>query len=94
MGLTPEAQEPPGRHDTHGHFDRTAATVVALYDAFERACAGKKLPPSQKHAVYMICVKLARIASGDNYEPDHWRDLVGYPSLVLNSLQHIPRPVE
>ncbi len=36
---------------------------------------------SAKSAVSMIAVKLARIATGDPNEPDHWKDIAGYARL-------------
>jgi hypothetical protein len=37
-------------------------------------------------AAEMICHKLARIANGDPYYDDSWRDIAGYAQLVVDIL--------
>jgi hypothetical protein len=41
----------------------------------------------QKHAVYMVAHKLARIVCGDPAEPDHWDDIAGYATLVADRIR-------
>lgn len=82
-----EAGEPEGRRATHGDFERTAAAVQQLDEAFRLASRGAALMPPQRHAINMILVKLARIASGDQNHRDHWDDIAGYASLVAKGLK-------
>lgn len=70
---------------THGDFPRTADLAVRL----ATACAPKPddEPRVLQHAREMICVKLARIASGDPLAPEHWDDVAGYAKLVADWLR-------
>lgn len=34
-----------------------------------------------------ICMKLARIMSGNSFDPDHWHDIAGYSSLVVREIE-------
>jgi hypothetical protein len=42
--------------------------------------------PAMREAITMICHKLARIANGDPYYDDSWRDIAGYAQLVVDIL--------
>jgi len=44
------------------------------------------LPKYMTEALNMICHKLARIANGDPYYDDSWRDIAGYSQLVVDIL--------
>jgi hypothetical protein len=91
--LEAEAGEPLGRRATNGEFYRTASGYQQMKAAFAKHLT-KELPPQQQYAVDMIFVKLARIASGDNYHEDHWRDIIGYSSLVADRLERMPQGQE
>ena len=34
-----------------------------------------------------ICMKLARIMSGNSFDIDHWHDIAGYASLVVREIE-------
>ena len=72
------------RQKTHGSYAATSALAVKLVSALNLRSAMK---PEQVHALDMICVKLARIASGDPNHIDHWQDIAGYASLVVEHLK-------
>ncbi len=72
------------RAKTHGDFALTAERAARLQDA-TRVRIDE--PPVMRHGREMICVKLARIASGDPTHADHWRDIAGYAMLVAASLE-------
>ena len=40
----------------------------------------------QRESIEMICHKLARIANGDPFYDDNWRDIAGYAELVVKEL--------
>ena len=42
-----------------------------------------------RESLEMIEHKIARIISGNAYEPDHWLDIMGYAALVLRELEQI-----
>ena len=46
----------------------------------------RKLEPYMVEALDMIVHKLARIANGDPFYDDNWRDIAGYSQLVVNEL--------
>jgi hypothetical protein len=73
------------RETTHGDYGKTAETAQGLkrvmYDA-------RRLPTAaMRESIDLICTKMARIANGDASEPDHWRDIAGYASLVAERLE-------
>jgi hypothetical protein len=43
---------------------------------------------SANEAIGNICQKLARIAVGKYFEPDHWLDIAGYATLQYNILRN------
>lgn len=45
------------------------------------------IEPYMEEAIIMITHKLARIANGDPYYDDSWRDIAGYAQLVVDNLQ-------
>ena len=42
--------------------------------------------PAMREAIQMICHKLARVANGDPFYDDSWRDIAGYAQLVVDEL--------
>lgn len=76
------------RARTHGDFALTAEWATKLQDM---TSARIDEPPVMRHAREMICVKLARIASGDPMHADHWRDIAGYAALVAEMLKPVRR---
>ena len=66
-----------GSFRTHSRISQelqTAALVHALPE------------PYMVEAATLICHKLARIANGDPYYDDSWRDIAGYAQLVVDIL--------
>lgn len=66
---------------THGSFDLTAERAGHLQDMTRTRIIE---PPVVRHGREMVCVKLARIASGDPLVPEHWDDIAGYAKLVAD----------
>lgn len=69
---------------THGSFDLTAERAGNLQDMTRTRI---NEPPVVRHAREMICVKLARIASGNPLATEHWDDIAGYAKLVADWLR-------
>jgi hypothetical protein len=44
------------------------------------------MPDHAREALDMMASKIARIVSGDHQFKDHWIDIVGYATLVVDSL--------
>ena len=72
------------REKTHGEFQFVAALTRSLKEATQ--VYRSEMPAVHEEALDMIFVKIARVICGDHNEPDHWRDIIGYAQLVLNSL--------
>ncbi len=75
------------RQATHGDFGNTSAIFVRLLVA-----TGPVKNPDLTMAHTMILNKLARIASGNPNEPDHWRDIAGYAAGALSILERAKEP--
>ena len=83
------------RAKTHGSFiDNGHIMQMLKFDMREYGKNWDKLPPHQREALEMIQHKIGRILSGNPNEPDHWRDIAGYATLVENILttgqSHVP----
>lgn len=77
------------RGTRYGSFKNHAAISQELQRVFRQGCvaSGKDtLDPFLVESVNMICHKLARIANGDPYYDDSWRDIAGYAQLVVDIL--------
>lgn len=78
------------REETHGDFTHVADYAQNL----KRVMRGggrfdDELSDVMRESLDVIASKIGRILSGNAYEPDHWRDIAGYATLVL---QRLPKP--
>ena len=73
------------KEKTHGPFMITAGVSQELKRALRRFAKWEALSSEQKEALDSICVKLARIVSGNPDEVDHWIDIMGYAKLGWRS---------
>ncbi|MBR0573384.1 MULTISPECIES: DUF6378 domain-containing protein [Pasteurellaceae] len=74
------------RGAVYGDFCETAYISQKLKGALKTGNLDKeiRITTQQREALEMICVKIARIVTGDpNYE-DNWRDIAGYAMLGGN----------
>ena len=81
------------RGTRYGEFRDQASLSQAFRNAFMQHyyyTHGKDeappLPPYMIEALTLIFHKLARIANGDPYYDDSWRDISGYSQLVVEEL--------
>ena len=74
------------RAKTHGDFYDVAATAQELKDAMRRGKNWKLLDDTEREALQMIASKIGRILAGNPHEPDHWRDIAGYATLIERRL--------
>lgn len=70
------------RARTHGDFAKTARVSQLIKRALAAGPSYATMPPESREALDCIATKLARIACGDADFEDHWRDIVGYATLV------------
>ena len=73
------------RGDRYGKFsDHAKLSQLLQQDIFMHKT--QDYTPYMKESITMICHKLARIANGDPYYDDSWRDIAGYATLVVDYL--------
>jgi len=77
-------EERPGKH---GEFAENSHATWEIMRAMQHERNWPTMTDQQKHAVYMVAHKLARIVCGDPAEPDHWDDIAGYATLVADRLR-------
>lgn len=70
---------------THGNFEEVADLDVELFSTFN-TYSQSNLDNYQHCAIKMILHKIARIGCGNPDFKDHWQDIIGYATLVLNRL--------
>lgn len=76
------------REKTHGDFKENARIFDLLMKAVtESIVESNAWTPQMDLGLTMIVGKLARILSGNPQEPDHWRDIAGYATLVAKNLE-------
>lgn len=72
------------RKAKHGSFASNAEVAQLLKQTMNTRSS--KFSAVESEALDMIVQKLARIATGDPHEADHWHDIAGYATLVVNDL--------
>jgi len=73
------------RAATHGSFVGVACAAQTIKEVIARHSDNLNYP--QTEALDMIASKIARICAGNSDEPDHWKDIAGYATLILNELE-------
>jgi len=74
------------RERTHGQFSDVASLSQSIKDVLRRPVGWDAMPDHAREALDMMASKIARIVSGDHQFKDHWIDIVGYATLVVDSL--------
>ncbi len=77
-----------GSFKNHAHISLTLRTAIFSHYG-QTHPQGPNLSPSQIEALTMICHKLGRIANGDAFYDDSWKDIAGYAELIVKELQGI-----
>lgn len=82
------------RGSKYGLFKNHAIISVSLRNAIfqhynQTHPDGPSLTATHIEAITMICHKLGRIANGDPFYDDSWKDIAGYAELVVKELQGI-----
>lgn len=72
------------RENTHGDFKKVASVAQELKQVLKHT--NGNFTYVEQESLDLICTKLARIVCGKAHEPDHWKDIIGYATLVLESL--------
>lgn len=75
------------RGKTHGDFTDNARVSQELKDVLKAHPRYHALTAVQAESLDMICHKIARIIAGNPNFEDHWADLAGYATLVIERLE-------
>lgn len=76
-----------GSFNNHAILSQTLKnTIMQHYFQTHGGTEAEPLPAYMVEALSMICHKLARIANGDPYYDDSWRDIAGFSTLVVEIL--------
>ena len=73
------------RERTHGSFTQNARLSQSFKSAMRATPGWATLNETQRESLEMIALKLSRILSGDANFDDHWADVSGYATLVVES---------
>lgn len=76
------------RGDRYGEFKDQAQISQALKSIALHRSHTRDWEPYMIEAVEMILHKISRIANGDPYYTDSWRDIEGYAKIVADRLEH------
>lgn len=75
------------REKTHGNFEVHSEVAQGLKSCLMASGRYTRLSQMQREALEMICHKIARIMAGDPNHADHWQDIAGYATLIVNYLE-------
>ena len=74
------------RGDKYGDFSYMSMRIRSIQKSIHGCCGYGQLAPYQQHALDMIAVKIGRILAGNPDYDDNWRDIAGYATKVLETL--------
>ena len=66
-------------------------TIMQHYFAIHGNEKATPLPGFMAEGISMICHKLARIANGNPFYEDSWKDISGYAELVVQALEQVQK---
>lgn len=75
------------RGRTHGAYNDTARIAQELKRILRKSPDYATLPDVQRESLDMICTKIARVLCGDYACEDHWKDIAGYATLVIQLVE-------
>lgn len=81
------------RGKTHGHIEDNAFFTEEFVKLASQQTPPKgviiwyEMHQTARFCLWMIFHKIGRILSGNWREPDHWRDIAGYATLVADRLE-------
>lgn len=74
------------RGASYGEYADGAKIAMDMFAVAQAAPSYPAMSAAQQYAVFMILAKLSRMLNGNPNEPDNLRDVIGYSTLVLNTL--------
>lgn len=79
------------RAKTHGDFIENSELAQKLKKLVRDSLKGKEVPYPIQEGLDMILHKTARASCGDYLEPDHYRDIAGYATLIARYLEKLQK---
>lgn len=70
------------RHSMHGDYSTTADIAQGIKACLRDSPKWLHMHKNNRESLDLIATKMARIVSGDEFEPDHWHDIQGYAKLA------------
>jgi hypothetical protein len=74
------------RKKSHGEYREHAAMTQGTMDLWARGRNFGTLSAIQRESLHMFAHKVGRILVGDPDKPDHWADIAGYATLIVQRL--------
>ena len=71
------------REKTHGSYVHVANLAQNLKTEYRKYSGWTSLNSRQQESLDLIATKIARILNGNPNEIDHWKDIAGYATLVV-----------
>jgi hypothetical protein len=81
------------RSVTHGSFRDNARISQALKAIYETSPNWASLDAVTREALDMMAGKISRCLSGNPNEPDHFHDIAGYATLVVEEIEIAANPL-
>lgn len=74
------------RGASYGEYADGAKIAMDMFAVAQAGPSYQAMTAAQQYAVFMILAKLSRMLNGNPNEPDNFRDIIGYSTLVLETL--------
>jgi len=75
------------RGQQNGDYGLMCDIIQSLKETMYSTNRAANMTPYQRETIDMICHKLGRIATGDTWHEDHWRDIAGYATLTADRVK-------
>jgi hypothetical protein len=82
------------RKSKHGEYTENSRCTWEIMRAMMAERNWSTLDDKQKHSLYMVAHKMARIVTGDPDFDDHWDDIAGYAKLVADRIRYPVEPYD
>lgn len=77
------------REAVYGRFEDNAEVADRIINALECSTQWGFITPTERIALIHIAAKMSRLVCGDCRDKDGWRDIAGYATRVLESLEKV-----
>lgn len=79
------------RAKTHGDFTKNSELSQMFKKFVKEFSKGKDMPYPIREGLDMILHKISRVICGNHLEPDHFRDIAGYATLITKYLEGLKK---